>query len=306
MSRPSARESAEFLMPSAPRLFTPLTMGRARLRNRIVMEALPSGHATLAGFVDHRLQTYYRARARGGAGMIVIESARVTPQSHPSAHVGLYADVYIPALRSCIMALKQEECVTCVMLDQIWTSDDDLASMAEAFTMAAWRAYAAGADGIMLSTADNGPFHRLSEPPLGETRLTTLLHVVESVTSWLGRRCLIGVRLGIEEQMSGGLSLQDARVVARRLTSAGVGFLEVVMRVGPDMPVAQFPGWCVPVASALRSVVEVPVLVGGLLDDMDLAEQSIREGSTDLVAVGERLKYEPRWPEQVRAVLNKQ
>ncbi len=292
-------------MPPAQRLFTPLTLGRARLRNRIVMESLPSGHANLDGFADQRLQTYYRARARGGAGMIVLEAARVTPQTHESAHVGLYADVHIPTLRKCLTSITQEQCVAFVMLDQIWTSDDHLPTLADAFTMAAWRAYAAGADGIMLSTADNGPFHRLSEPPLGETRLKALLHVVESITAWLGRRCVIGLRLGIEEHMPGGLSLQDARVVARRLTSAGVSFIEVVMRIGSDMPLAQFPGWCVPVASALKSVVDVPVLVGGLLDDFELAEQSLREGSTDLVAVGERLQQEPRWPEHIQAGFNK-
>jgi 2,4-dienoyl-CoA reductase-like NADH-dependent reductase (Old Yellow Enzyme family) len=105
--------------------------------------------------------------------------------------------------------------------------------------------------------------------------------------------------------MPGGLSLQDARVIARRLTSAGVSFIEVVMRVGRDMPLAHFPGWCVPVASALKSVVDVPVLVGGQLDDFELAEQSLREGSTDLVAIGERLQQDPRWPERVQAGLNK-
>jgi 2,4-dienoyl-CoA reductase-like NADH-dependent reductase (Old Yellow Enzyme family) len=280
-------------------------LGRARLRNRIVMESLPSNHTMLDGFVNQRLTTYYRARARGGAGMIVLEAARVTPQSHQSAHIGLYADVHIPALRGCLMAIKQEQCVAFVMLDQIWTSDDHLPTLAEAFIMAAWRAYAAGANGIMLSTADNGPFHRLNEPPLGEIRLTTLLYVIESIVAWLGRRCVIGLRLGIEEQMPGGLSLQDARVVARRLTSAGVSFIEVVMRVGRDMPLAQFPGWCVPVASALKSVVDVPVLVGGQIDDFELAEQSLREGSTDLVAIGERLQLDPRWPEHIQARLNK-
>ena len=42
----------------------------------------------------------------------------------------------------------------------------------------------AGADGIMLSTADNGPFSRLSEPTYGEARLTALLYTVESIVAY--------------------------------------------------------------------------------------------------------------------------
>ena len=65
-------------MSQAHRLFNSLTLGRARIHSRFVMEALPSGHATLEGFVDTKVQTYYRIRAHGGVGMIVIEDTRAT------------------------------------------------------------------------------------------------------------------------------------------------------------------------------------------------------------------------------------
>jgi 2,4-dienoyl-CoA reductase-like NADH-dependent reductase (Old Yellow Enzyme family) len=235
--------------------------------------------------------------------MIVLEPARFTPPAHPVAHLGIYADVQIPALHACLTAIQYEGCVALVMLDQPWTSSDDLDLIAEAIILAAWRARAAGAEGIMLSTVDGGPFQRLFEPGQGEVRLTALLHVIETLAGWLGKRCLIGVRLAIEEQVAGGMTLQDARVVARRLTSVGVQLIEMVVRVGGSAPVAQFPGWCTPLSSAIRAVVEVPVLVGGQLDDPQLAEQALLDRSADLIAVGDRLRLEPRWPAHASAIL---
>lgn len=294
-------------MPNVPRLFHSLVVGRARLRNRIVMEALPSGLATSVGLANTELVAYYAERARGGLGMLVIEPMRVTPPRVASRHLGIYSDVHTPALHDFIGSIKREDCAVLTMLDQPADAPDDMDVLNEltgAFVLAARRARIADADGIMLSTTDDGPFHGLADHRYGEQRLTRLLSVVETIVERIGRRFVIGVRLGVEEHMPGGLSLQDARVVARRLTSAGVNLIEVAVRVGPDTPVAQFPGWCVPVAAAIRSFVDVPVMVGGLLDDPFVAESAVAEGGADLIAVADRLREEPRWPDEAWTALN--
>jgi NADPH2 dehydrogenase len=291
---------AEPLMSSTSKLFNPLTLGRARLHSRLVMEALPSGFTTLEGFVDIKLQTFYRVRARGGAGLIVIEDTRATLPHLAIPHLGLYADAHIPNMRDCIADIRQELCAALVMLDQPRSVDDDLNLLSNAFAQAAWRAHAAGADGIMLSTTDGGVFSQLNDLTAGSMRLAALLKVIESIRSWLGKRYVIGVRLGVEDGVEGGLTLQDARVVARRLTGVGASLIEVAVRVGSDTPLAQFPGWCVPVAAAIKQIVDVPVMVGGLLDDPVQAEQCLAEKAADLIAVGERLKDEPRWVAEVR------
>ena len=56
-----------------------------------------------------------------------------------------------------------------------------------------------------------------------------------------------------------------------------------------------------PMAAGIKAVVDVPVLVGGLLFDADLADSAIRDGSADLVGIGERLRVEPDWPQAARA-----
>ena len=82
--------------PSFPRLFEPITIGGARIRNRI----LSSGHDTVMavdGLVTDRLVAYQEARARGGAGLIVIQVAGVHPTArYTSSELTADTDDAIP------------------------------------------------------------------------------------------------------------------------------------------------------------------------------------------------------------------
>jgi 2,4-dienoyl-CoA reductase-like NADH-dependent reductase (Old Yellow Enzyme family) len=299
-------------------LFSPLTLGRIRLPNRIVLTAVPSGYAAPGGFADSALAAYYSARAQGGAGMLVFEHTYVLPPPDSTIpHLGLYGDTQIADLYHCIVATHKQGAATLVMLDQplslaTWGSAA-VVELGEAFIAAAWRARAAGAAGVMLSAADGGPFEQLISPLQNQRvdryggdsagRLRLLLEVVEGIQKWLGERFVIGIRLNVEEFAPGGLTLQDARVIAKRLIGAGVKLLEVTARASADIPIAHFPGWQVPLAAGMKAVVEVPVLVGKLSDDPTLADSVIRDGSADLVALNEALRNNPRWPLEAHATL---
>ncbi|MFO7170078.1 MAG: hypothetical protein DIU80_018805 [Chloroflexota bacterium] len=302
-----------------PTLFSPLVLGRAQLPNRVAMASRPSGCAVEDGRVTREMAAFYLARARGGAGLIVTEPAFPVPPRARTPHLALYDDAHIAALRTCITAVQAAGATVLVMLDQPLDleqfSGAEIAELGALFITAAWRAHSAGAAGVMLSTCEDGPFATLLSPLLNrrtdqhaaglEGRLWLLLNVVEGIIRWLGPSFVVGVRLVAEEFAPGGIELQDARVIARRLTSAGAGLLEVGTRSPASAPVAQFPGWRLPLATAIRAVVDVPVMVGGLMDDPALADSAVRDGSTDLIDVGERLLRDPHWPAQARAALRR-
>ena len=69
-----------------PNLFTPLTIRGARLRNRI----MSTGHDTVLptdGTVNEALIAYHRARAAGGAGLIVTQVAGVHETARYTSHL---------------------------------------------------------------------------------------------------------------------------------------------------------------------------------------------------------------------------
>jgi len=299
-------------------LFSPLTFCQTRLRNRIALTALPSGYAAPHGFVSSDLADYYLTRAQSGLGMLVIEQTYILPPSDDTLpHLGLYADAHVPDLRQCVSAARRAGPMILVMLDQpldvTQLSEAEIEEVGEAFIVAAWRARAVGADGIMFSCADGGPFEQLVSPLRnrrsdrygGNTtgRLRLLLKVVEAIMAWMGSTFVVGVRLNVEEFTSGGLTLQDTRVIAKRLIGSGVKLLEVSAEANGDMQVARFPGWRVPLAAEIKVVVDVPVIVGALSDDVWLADSVIRNGGADLVALNETLQTNPAWPQHAQALL---
>ncbi len=75
---------------SFPHLFSPLQIGPLRLKNRV----LSSGHDTVMadhGHVTDQLVAYHRARAEGGAGLIVLQVAGVHHTAKYTSHM-LMAD----------------------------------------------------------------------------------------------------------------------------------------------------------------------------------------------------------------------
>jgi NADPH2 dehydrogenase len=107
-----------------------------------------------------------------------------------------------------------------------------------------------------------------------------------------------------EEFAPNGITLQDARVGARRLVGTGVNLLDVMTDTRTEAPVAQFPGWRVPLAGNLKRVLpDVPLSSSGLLGDPRLADSVIREGSVDLVMLGRSLRTNPYWAHIARIIL---
>ena len=299
-------------------LFSPLIFGHTRLSNRIVLTALPSGCTVPDGFVSGDLANYYLKLAQGGLGMLVIEHTCVLPPPHGRIpHLGLYDDAQVPDLHDCIRAVRHAGPAVLVMLDQplqlTQLSQAEIGAIGEAFIVAAWRVRATGADGIMFSCADGGPFEQLVSPLYNHRsdryggsvggRLGLLLTVIEQIESWMGSEFVVGVRLNAEEFTPGGLTLQDTRVIANWLSGAGVRLLEISAETRSSVPVARFPGWRVPLAAGIKAVVDVPVIVGALSDDVLLADSVIREGAADLVALNEALQADPCWPQRARDVL---
>jgi 2,4-dienoyl-CoA reductase-like NADH-dependent reductase (Old Yellow Enzyme family)/NADPH-dependent 2,4-dienoyl-CoA reductase/sulfur reductase-like enzyme len=81
-------------------LLSPGRIGNLELRNRIVMAAMGTNFAAADGHCTERLIAYYEARAKGGAGLLVLEtSAALWPSgaSMPNT-IAFSDDVFLPGL----------------------------------------------------------------------------------------------------------------------------------------------------------------------------------------------------------------
>jgi 2,4-dienoyl-CoA reductase-like NADH-dependent reductase (Old Yellow Enzyme family)/thioredoxin reductase len=89
-------------MPNFPRLFTPLRLRNTEIRNRI----LSTGHQTYlakGGLPGEDFVAYHEARARGGAGLIIVEAARFHSTGFTdSPELIVAGDDCIPGLRNLV------------------------------------------------------------------------------------------------------------------------------------------------------------------------------------------------------------
>ncbi len=69
-------------MTPYPRLFAPLRLGNLTLRNRVVFSAHLTNYAE-NGLPTEQHASYYEARARGGAGLIITEEHSTHPSDRP-------------------------------------------------------------------------------------------------------------------------------------------------------------------------------------------------------------------------------
>jgi len=78
-------------MPKFPNLFSPVHIGGVEIANRIVS----TGHETTMGergLISDRMIAYHEARARGGAGLIIVQAAGIHETARYSAHLLMLTD----------------------------------------------------------------------------------------------------------------------------------------------------------------------------------------------------------------------
>jgi 2,4-dienoyl-CoA reductase-like NADH-dependent reductase (Old Yellow Enzyme family)/thioredoxin reductase len=138
-----------------------------------------------------------------------------------------------------------------------------------------------------------------------ENRARFMLDIVRAIRASCGEGFPIFFRISGEEGAEGGFGLADTTQVSRWLQDAGVGCISVsggnwyaLHLTIPPMSVPR--GALLPSAAAIRATVDVPVIAAGRLDDVELAERALADGSADLIAIGRALLADADWPRKVR------
>jgi len=244
-----------------PHLFSPLKIRDTTIKNRITFGAHTANMAE-DGLPGDRHQGYYTARARGGAGMIVVEPV-------PVHRTGVLTrgnfrhedDSIIPAFRKVTDACHEHGTVMIHQLyhigahgdgDNSWApnwspsgtashhdsdgshamSEAEIEEMIEAFARAARRDFEAGFDGIELFAAYNAlidqfwsPLTNLRTDRFGgslENRLRFTTRIIDAIRKVTSDAFLIGMAISGPEPYPGGLSVEDKQEIVAWLDERGL------------------------------------------------------------------------------------
>lgn len=189
-------------------------------------------------------------------------------------------------------------------------------SIVNAFVAAARRAVEAGFDfveihgahGYLLSEFLSPLTNRRTDKYGGDltNRLRLPLQIIKAVRQVVDNDHLLLYRLGANDYMPGGLTEAEGRQAAKVLAAVGVDLLDI----SGGLIGAELPGWdkirqgyFVPMAAAIRSKVDVPVVVAGGITDPHFANQVVSTGQVNLVAIGRAMLADPDWVIKARVKL---
>ena len=248
-------------------LTKPVKIGNLNLKNRVVMAPVKTGYATSEGQVTEDLIQYYVNRAKGGVGLIVLESAYVDLSGKEiPRQLGIYDDSMVEGLRHLITPIQEAGSKVAVYINHAGRianpmvtklpliapspiacptigvepqgiPHEDIKKWQNTYVKAAVRAYEAGADALEIQFGHGYLIHQFLSPHTNkredeyggsfENRIRFGMEILDEIKKEIGADFPIIVRISADEFVPGGWTLEDAIRLAKALEDKGVAAIDV-------------------------------------------------------------------------------
>jgi 2,4-dienoyl-CoA reductase-like NADH-dependent reductase (Old Yellow Enzyme family) len=190
---------------------------------------------------------------------------------------------------------------------------DEIEALIGRWVAAAERAGRAGFDFIELHSAHGYLLHQFLSPlsnrrtdawggPL-ENRLRLPLEIIARIRAAVPELTL-GARISVTDWVAGGLAVEDGVAIAAAYKAAGLAYVCCSSGgISPHQKLPSGPGYQVHLAEAVRTGAGIATRAVGMIDDPHQADQIVRGGRADMVAMARAFLADPRWVWRAGAVL---
>ena len=136
-------------------------------------------------------------------------------------------------------------------------------------------------------------------------RMNFVLSIIKVIQEKVGSDFPIIYRYGLEHKIEGGRTIEEGIAMAKILENAGVSALHVDAGCydnwyWPHPPIYQPPGCMADLAEKVKPHVRIPVITVGRLGYPDLANQIVKSGKADFIALGRPLLADPDFAAKAR------
>ena len=191
----------------------------------------------------------------------------------------------------------------------------EIEGLVERFTEAVRRARDAGFDavqfhgahGYLIAQFMSGWSNKRTDRYGGDVngRATFPLEIIARAREKVGKDYPLIFRYSGDEYVPGGRGIEESKVIAQLVEKAGIDAISVSAGTydsgeWTSQPMLMPRGCLVPLAAEIKGVVSVPVVTVGRIHSPRLAEEILKQGKADLIAMGRPLFADPDVPVKAR------
>ena len=192
---------------------------------------------------------------------------------------------------------------------------EEVWNMITAYIESAKRAQQAGFDGVeihcghgwllssFLSPISNKRLDEFGGSIAGRTKMA--VEIVKGIKTNCGNDFAVTVKLSTQEYVDGGIGIEEGKVIAWMLEKAGVDAIHCSQGIFLSNHMTNPPS-CTPRANflenakAIKSVVNIPVMAVGRINDPDLAECILETTNIDMISMARASLADPEFPNKVQ------
>jgi 2,4-dienoyl-CoA reductase-like NADH-dependent reductase (Old Yellow Enzyme family) len=99
------------------KLFSPINIGKVRLKNRVVMAPMVTRLGATDGFMTERERAYFTRRAQGGTALITVGNATIAPNVQPEPRYdAIWDDKYNLMWEEFARVIHAHDCMVFIQL----------------------------------------------------------------------------------------------------------------------------------------------------------------------------------------------
>lgn len=302
----------------------PISIKHLHIKNRVVMPPMCMYSAGEDGMANQFHVIHYATRAMGGVGLIIQEATAVEPEGRITINdLGIWSDDHVQGLKRIVDQVHAYDAIIGIQLAHagrkaqlpkayapsalayegyeipVEMTIDDIHRVIHKFQQAARRARLAGYDLIELHAAHGylmneflSPLsnHRTDEYKDGKLFLKQVIEAVRKEWPMDKPLCL---RVTAEEYMDEGLHPKDLAQIINEYKDLGIDIVDVSSGGNYRVKIKPYVGYQLGFAEIIKKTTGLPVMGGGLIEDLDTADKAIKAGQCDMVYVGRLLLRDP-------------
>jgi NADPH2 dehydrogenase len=306
-------------------LYEPIYFKNLTIKNRVVMPPMCMYSADTEGMANDFHIVHYGSRAFGGVGLIIQEATAIAPEGRISIHdLGIWSDAHIPGLKKIVDIIKSQGSVAGIQINHAgrksktddpmgpsalsYSSDyqmpremtiDDIKRVISEFKEAARRADEAGYDVLEIHGAHGYLIFEFLSPISNQRNdqyqdgKVFLREVMEAIVSVWPKDKILGLRVSATEYVQEGATPETIAEAINYVKDLGLDFIDVSSGGNVLVKINAYPGYQLDLAKKIKELTGLPVIGGGLITDLKMAEHAISSGRADMIYLGRVLLRDP-------------